>query len=60
MTLEICTETVRAQDPDRFGATLVAAPGDRPALITLYALNLEIARAPLQSAEPMLAEMRLQ
>ncbi|MDB2490375.1 MAG: squalene/phytoene synthase family protein [Paracoccus sp. (in: a-proteobacteria)] len=60
MTLETCTETVRAQDPDRFGATLVAAPGDRPALITLYALNLEIARAPLQSAEPMLAEMRLQ
>ena len=60
MTLEICTEAVRTQDPDRFGASLVAAPDDRPALITLYALNLEIARAPLQSAEPMLAEMRLQ
>ena len=60
MTLDACTELVRSQDPDRFGAVLVARPDDRPALITLYALNLEIARAPLQSAEPMLAEMRLQ
>nr|WP_241865530.1 squalene/phytoene synthase family protein [Paracoccus salsus] len=51
---------MRQQDPDRFGAVLVAPPADRPALVTLYVLNLEIARAPLQSAEPMLAEMRLQ
>lgn len=60
MTLAACTEAVRTQDPDRFGAVLVADPADRPALITLYALNLEIARAPFQSNEPMLAEMRLQ
>jgi phytoene synthase len=60
MTLQACTELVRSQDPDRFGAVLVARPEDRPALITLYALNLEIVRAPFQSAEPMLAEMRLQ
>lgn len=60
MTLQACTEALREHDPDRFGAVLTAAPKDRPALITLYALNLEIARAPFQSAEPMLAEMRLQ
>lgn len=60
MTLETCTETLRQQDPDRFGAVLVAAAAARPALVTLYALNLELARAPLQSVEPMLAEMRLQ
>lgn len=60
MTLEACTETLRQHDPDRFGAVLVARPQDRPALLTLYALNLEIARAPFQSSEPMLAEMRLQ
>lgn len=60
MTLDACTELVRQQDPDRFGAALVAEPVQRPALITLYALNLEAARAPYQSAEPMLAEMRLQ
>ncbi|WP_411837279.1 squalene/phytoene synthase family protein [Paracoccus sp. ME4] len=60
MTLEACTESLRQHDPDRFGAVLVAEPQDRPALVTLYALNLEVARAPFQSAEPMLAEMRLQ
>lgn len=60
MTLAACTDLVRTHDPDRFGAVLVAQPQDRHALITLYALNLEIARAPFQSAEPMLAEMRLQ
>ncbi|RJK99211.1 hypothetical protein D3P06_14875 [Paracoccus aestuarii] len=60
MTLEACTEMLRQQDPDRFGAVLVAQAQDRAALVTLYALNLEIARAPFQSAEPMLAEMRLQ
>jgi phytoene synthase len=60
VTLEVCTETVREQDPDRFGAVLLADPKHRAALITLYALNLEIARAPFQSNEPMLAEMRLQ
>lgn len=60
MTLEACTEALRAHDPARFGAVLAAEPRDRPALISLYALNLEVARAPFQSAEPMLAEMRLQ
>lgn len=60
MTLEACTELLRQQDPDRFGAVLVAEAEMRPALVTLYALNLEIARAPFQSNEPMLAEMRLQ
>lgn len=60
MTLAACTELVRSQDPDRFGAVLAADAPDRPALLTLYALNLEIARAPFQSSEPMLAEMRLQ
>ena len=60
MTLAACAELLRQHDPDRFGAALVADARDRPALVTLYALNLELARAPFQSAEPMLAEMRLQ
>lgn len=60
MTIDACTEMLRQNDPDRFGAVLAAEQGERPALVTLYALNLEIARAPFQSAEPMLAEMRLQ
>ncbi|OJH45996.1 squalene/phytoene synthase family protein [Paracoccus sp. SM22M-07] len=60
MTIEACTEMLRQHDPDRFGAVLAAETDDRAALVTLYALNLEIARAPFQSSEPMLAEMRLQ
>lgn len=60
MTFETCTELLREHDPDRFGAVLTARADRRAGLVTLYALNLEIARAPFQSAEPMLAEMRLQ
>lgn len=60
MTLAACADLLRSGDPDRLGAVLVADPEDRPALLTLYALNLEVARAPFQSVEPMLAEMRLQ
>ena len=55
-----CAEIVRTGDPDRFATSLAAPEGAREKLWVLYALNLEIARAPFASAEPMLAEMRLQ
>ena len=60
MTLDACAESLREHDPDRFGMALAAPPDARPRLVTLYALNLELARAPFQSSEPMLALMRLQ
>ncbi|MDR0810466.1 MAG: squalene/phytoene synthase family protein [Gemmobacter sp.] len=60
MSLEACAERVRRADPERFAALMAAPPADRPALAVLYALNAELARAPWVSAEPMLAEMRLQ
>ena len=60
MSLHACAEMVRAHDPDRFAATLAAPPAARPRLWPLYALNLELARAPWASAEPTVAEMRLQ
>ncbi len=47
-------------DPTRFAALLAAPPNARTALATLYAFNLEIARAPWVTKEPMIAEMRLQ
>lgn len=47
-------------DPTRFAAVLAAPPAARPALATLYAFNIEVARAPWASKEPMIAEMRLQ
>ena len=60
MTPEHCAEILRAADPDRFAAVMAAAPGDRARLATLYAANLEIARAALASAEPLISQMRLQ
>ena len=53
-------EIVRLGDPDRFAATLAAPEGARVRLWPLYAFNLEIARAPYVTQEPLIAEMRLQ
>ncbi|WP_111406260.1 squalene/phytoene synthase family protein, partial [Meridianimarinicoccus zhengii] len=60
MSLDACAELVERGDPDRF-RTLLAAPLDaRRRLLPLYAFNVEVSRAPWVTAEPMIAEMRLQ
>lgn len=51
---------VEAGDPDRFAAVMAGPAEGRDLLWGLYALNLEVARAPWASAEPYVAEMRLQ
>jgi len=53
-------EKVRQGDPDRHAATLAAPEDAREKLWPLYAFNLEIARAPWLTQEPIIAEMRLQ
>jgi len=55
-----CAALVGGGDPDRFLATMAAPPDQRAGLFVLYAFNLEIARAPYLTEEPMIAEMRLQ
>ena len=55
-----CAEAVRRGDPDRFAATMATPAPLRDRLWPLYAVNLELARAPWASAEPMVGEMRLQ
>lgn len=60
MSLQACAELVHRGDPDRFLATMAAPPAARQVLFPLYALNLEVARAPWVASEPMIAEMRLQ
>ncbi|KIQ67804.1 phytoene/squalene synthase family protein [Wenxinia marina] len=60
MTVAACAEIVRRGDPDRFLAAMAAPVEARAALFPLYAYNVEIARAPWVSAEPMIGEMRLQ
>jgi len=58
--LAACAAIVEKGDPDRFAATMAAPPDARLLLWPLYAFNLEVARAPYASTEPMVAEMRLQ
>ena len=60
MTLAACAEMVRRGDPDRFLSAMTAPPDARAKLFPLYAFNLEVARAPWVTQEPMIAEMRLQ
>lgn len=60
MMLDACARLVERGDPDRFLAVRAAAPWARELLFPLYAFNLEVARAPWVTQEPMIAEMRLQ
>lgn len=60
MTIQACAELVARGDPLRFRATMAAPLAAREALLPLYAFNLEVARAPWLTEEPMIAEMRLQ
>lgn len=60
MSINACAALVEAGDPDRFLAAMAAPPEMRGRLFVLYALNLEIAKAPFVTQEPMIAEMRLQ
>jgi hypothetical protein len=60
MSLQACAELVARGDPDRFRATMATPLQAREVLFPLYAFNLEVARAPWVTQEPMIAEMRLQ
>lgn len=60
MTIAACAEIVRKGDPDRFLAVMAAPVAARERLFPLYAFNLEVARAPWVTKEPLIAEMRLQ
>ena len=60
MSLTACAASVERGDPDRFLATMAAPVAARAALWPLYAFNLEIARAPWLTKEPLIAQMRLQ
>ena len=55
-----CAGLVHRGDPLRFRAAMAAPVAARAVLFPLYALNVEVSRAPWVTAEPMIAEMRLQ
>lgn len=58
--LTACAVLLERADPERFRAAMAAPPRARSVLFPLYALNVEVARAPWVTREPMIAEMRLQ
>ncbi len=58
--LNACADLVRRADPERFKAAMAAPVTAREKLLPIYAFNAEVARAPWVTAEPMIAEMRLQ
>lgn len=60
MSIGACAGLVQRGDPDKFRAIMAASVGARGRLFVLHAFNLEVARAPWVTREPMIAEMRLQ
>ncbi|NIZ10806.1 squalene/phytoene synthase family protein [Pseudooceanicola sp. HF7] len=58
--LTACASLVERGDPERFRQVMAAPLSARRALFPLYAFNIEVARAPWVTQEPMIAEMRLQ
>jgi len=55
-----CGDAVHKHDPLRFQAVMASPVAVRPFLFSLYAFNIELARAPWASQESMIAEMRVQ
>lgn len=60
MTVAACAALVERADPDRFLAAMAAPVPLRLHLFPLFALNVEVARAPWVTDEPPIAAMRLQ
>tara|TARA_B110000908_G_scaffold40425_1_gene49103 strand:+ start:4908 stop:5672 length:765 start_codon:yes stop_codon:yes gene_type:complete len=58
--ISACAGMVERGDTDRFRTVMAAPIVDRPILFALYAFNIEVAKAPWVTQEPMIAEMRLQ
>lgn len=55
-----CADMVRTADPDRFSTVAFAPPPARPALLALYAFNVEVAKTREVVSQPMLGSIRLQ
>ena len=53
-------ERLRQEDPDRFAMAMLARGEAQARLVTLYALNAELARTALSARDPLIAEMRVQ
>jgi len=57
---DFCAGLVRTHDFARYASALFVPPGQRRALLALYAFNVEISRVREQVSQPLPGEMRLQ
>lgn len=57
---DYCAQTLKRWDYDRYFMTLLAPARLRPALLALYAFNVEVAKTRESVSEAMLGEIRLQ
>lgn len=55
-----CAKIVEKGDPDRFAAVMTLPVDARAKLFPIFAANVEVARAPWVTSEPIIAQMRLQ
>jgi hypothetical protein len=55
-----CAQLVEKADPERFRAIMTTPVEARAKLFPIFAMNVEVARAPWASQEEMIAEIRLQ
>ncbi|MBL8834601.1 MAG: squalene/phytoene synthase family protein [Alphaproteobacteria bacterium] len=57
---DFCADQVRRFDHDRYLTALFAPAAARPALLALYAFNVEVARVRETVSEPLIGQIRLQ
>ena len=58
--IEFCASLLKERDPLRFRSIMAAPEKLRPYYFVIFALNVEVSRAPYLTKEPLIADIRLQ
>ena len=58
--IEFCASLLKESDPLRFRSIMAAPEKLRPYYFVIFALNVEVSRAPYLTKEPLIADIRLQ
>ena len=58
--IEFCASLLKERDPTRFRSIMAAPEKLRPYYFVIFALNIEVSRAPYLTKEPLIADIRLQ
>jgi len=58
--IEFCASLLKESDPTRFRSIMAAPEQLRPYYFVIFALNVEVSRAPYLTKEPLIADIRLQ